>query len=205
MVYGTTSVSLSITTTLSPLFSSLSQGFHVLVSQALSQTLICNSLCPPSFSKRACYCLQLIILLCPKASRAVNNHTSFSTLSSSSSCLTWASASSWASVARWSANSRDQPTVAAICFPSLLQCTVCGSSNTLNQPAFLGYPCSHATVHRHLTMHHPCPQRGQWPTQDFPYGCLFPKTHFFHLWLACQLLVCNSWEFPGWYSKLAPI
>lgn len=83
-----------------------------------------------------------------------------------------------------------QPTVAALL--SLLGhhmlCTL-PPPNALGQLAFLGHPCTHAAVPRHLTYG---PSLSTGPTWDSPSDASFLRPISLVSWLARQLLAYNS-------------
>lgn len=87
-----------------------------------------------------------------KVSRIVNNHMSFSNLSSSSSFLIWVSASMWASVSSYGPHWKPAHCSSHL-FPFFTHSALCAvhQANTLKQPAFPGCPCAHVAFHRHLT------------------------------------------------------
>lgn len=103
--------------------------------------------------------------------------------SSSSNFPTQASALNWALVAGQTVHSSGQTPAEVICFPFLPQCKRAVTQKSVSkQPEFWGHPCTHAAAHKHLTYGPPSSQhRAQRPAQNFPHGCLFPKTHYFAL------------------------
>ena len=161
-------------------------------------TLIYSSLHPPTLAKQHTKFSNLLscsptLWASSEASRVVVTHMSFSNLSSSSNFLTQSSVSSWVLVANWTAPSRGQPTVAAVCCPSLLQCTRHSSSSRhIKSASVSGSPHIPMVVNKHLPYGPPSPHRGQWPNWDGSHGCLFPKTHIFSLVAGSQIVGLQS-------------
>ena len=111
---------------------------------------------------------------------------SFSNLSSFSNFLAQISASSWASVAA-NLPRVDSYSQWLSLFP---QVSTCNSSNKGIRPRdVLWVPLYSHVIHKYLTLGHPSPHRGQWPTPDFHADTSSPRPTSPISWTDHQLLV----------------